>query len=244
MRIDATLPISTIAAETPRAREVFETFGIDYACEGERSLADVARGEGLDPELLVARLRRVAQEDKTQSWNELPLADLVRHLTNQHHRFVREELALISFQLFELCAAPARPAADLQSLRSAVIRMSDILLPHLREEEDNVFRVIEALEASWHTGEAPIDGELRARIGHMVTEHGTISAQLRTIRELRTRLEAGNETPQAPRVFLQSVAKLEAHLHEYMFLENCILFPRAVALQDQTRPVSGSTVAG
>ncbi|MGZ5476417.1 MAG: DUF542 domain-containing protein [Thermoanaerobaculia bacterium] len=233
MKVDQTLPIATIAADIPGARSVFESLGIDYACGGARSLADAAHEEGVDPELLVASLRRLAPAGKTDSWNERPLTDLIHHLTNEHHRFIREEMAVIALRMFDLCAPPARPAADLQSLRTALARLSDILIPHMHQEEDNVFRAIELLEAEWQSNEPPLDGELRTRIGHVVCDHGTIAAQLRTIRGLRLTLEESNELQPRCRTILDSVARLEAHLHEYMFLENCILFPRAVALQQQ-----------
>ncbi len=234
MKVDESTSIAKIADEIPGARQVFETLGIDYACGGDLSLADAAYAEGLDPEVLVAGVRRLAAPSgETHSWNDRPLADLIRHLTDEHHRFVRDELAAISFGLFDLCAPPATPDADLQSLRAAIVRLSDVLLPHMHEEEDNLFHPIEALERSWQSSERPVDGELRTRIRQVVTEHGTIAVQLRSIRELRLRLEAENELNARVRSILESVARLEAHLHEYMFLENCILFPRAVALQEQ-----------
>lgn len=237
MKVDRTLSVATVAAEIPGSREVFEKFGIDYAGAGARSMADAAHEQGIDPELLLASVRALVPADQSQSWSERPLVDLVQHLVREHHRFVREELAMISFRMWELCAPPARPVPDLQSLRAALTRLSDTLLGHMHEEEDNVFPRIEALEASWQANESRIDEELAVRIGHIVTEHGTIAAQLRTIRELRQKLEVGDDAPALSRPTLEAIARLEAHLHEYLFLENCILFPRAVALQEQMTAV-------
>jgi iron-sulfur cluster repair protein YtfE (RIC family) len=53
------------------------------------------------------------------------------------------------------------------------------------------------------------------------------------VRKCHLRLESGNDLPPRCRTVLEAIGRLEAHLHEYMFLENCILFPRAVALQEQ-----------
>ena len=234
MRIDANLPLATIAAEFPSTRNIFETFGIDYACGGSRSLIDAAHEHGIDLELLVASIGRIASgQATTLPWHEKPLRDLVHHLNEEHHRFVRDELAVISFRMFDLCAPPARPIEDLQSLRAALARLSETLIRHLHTEEDEVFPTIDALEASWQAKRSAINEGLRLQIRNIVTEHGAISAQLRTVRELRLRIEASNEMPANCHGFLESIAKLEAHLHEYMFLENCILFPRAVALQEQ-----------
>jgi regulator of cell morphogenesis and NO signaling len=237
MRIDAKLPISKIADEIPGARQVFETLGIDYACAGERTLTDAAHEEGLDPELLVASLRRLLPAGAARSWSDRPLTELVHFLTNEHHKLVREELARIALGMFELCAPPATPQADLQSLRATLVCLSETLLPHMHEEEDSLFGPIEALELAWQTNGRSTDGVLRSHISHIVTEHGTIATQLRTIRDLRLRLEAANEMPSQCRTTLGEVARLEAHLHEYMFLENCVLFPRAVALAEQMSAV-------
>jgi iron-sulfur cluster repair protein YtfE (RIC family) len=69
---------------------------------------------------------------------------------------------------------------------------------------------------------------LREAIARAVTEHGALAVRLRTIRELRLAMEASLETPPECDEVLDAVARLEAHVHECMFLENCILFPRAL----------------
>ena len=73
--------------------------------------------------------------------------------------------------------------------------------------------------------------DLTDAIRQLTVEHGAITAQLRTLRELRVRLDDSSELPQACRPILDALAALEAHLHEYMFLENCVLFPRALAME-------------
>lgn len=237
MKIDATLPIAKIAAEVPGAMAVFESLGIDYSCAGERSLADAAYAEGLDPETLIRSLRGLRAVQRAESWNDRSPTDLVRHLVAEHHRFVRDELAAIALRLADVCSTPGGAHPDLQSLRAAFAKLSDVIIPHLRDEEENVFRAIEAIENAWQLNQPPpvIEGDLHAGILRIVGEHGTIAAQLQTIRELRLRLDASNDLSPRCRPILDGLENLEAHLHEYMFLENCILFPRAVVLQEQMR---------
>lgn len=236
MKIDSKLPIATLAMEIPGATSVFESLGIDYACAGDRSLDDAAHAEGIDTEVVIAALRRLKAVDHAESWSDRPLADLVPYLVVQHHRFVRDELAAMALRLADVCTSPAAVEPDLLSLRAAFARLSEIVLPHLHHEEQNVFGAIEALESAWESNEplAVTEGELTDHIRQLLLEHGAIAAQLGTMRELRLRLAASNELPAPCSSILDDLAGLETHLHEYMFLENCVLFPRAVALEAQT----------
>lgn len=232
MKIDRNLPISRIAAELPGATSVFETLGIDYACAGDRTLADAAHAEGVDPELLVAALRRVRDERHAESWSDRSLVDLVRYLETQHHRFVRDEIGTLAMRLADVCTSPTVVPSEMHSLRAAFTRFSEAILPHMHDEERNVFHVIEAMERRWHSPAEPLPsaGDIEAHVRQLTIEHGAISAQLRTMRELRMRLEDRNELPPHCSAVLAGIGTLEAHVHEYMFLENCVLFPRALAL--------------
>ena len=235
MKIDGHLPIAKLAADLPGAMAIFESLGIDYACAGERSLDDAAHAEGIAPEVVIGSLRRLKAGEQAESWNDRPLAQLTHHLVEQHHRFVREELARIAIRLADVCGSSRVVPPDLMSLRAAFTRLSEMVLPHLHREEESVFRALEALEKTWQSNQ-PLAGthrDLIATLRQIAEEHGAIAAELRTMRELRFRLTDSNDLPPLCGFILEDLATLEAHLHEYMFLENCILFPRAAALLEQ-----------
>lgn len=235
MKIDGKRPIATFAADLPGAIAIFESLGLDYACAGDRSLDDAAHAEGIAPEVVIASLRKLKAVEHAAAWNERPLFDLTRYLTNQHHRFLRDELATTALRLADLCTSPVHPPPDLISLRAAFARLSEIVLPHMHREEENVFPAVVALESAWQSNEPPAAtrADLSSELHQLAGEHGAISVLLRTMRELRLRLEQSNELPPRCSAILDAIETLEAHLHEYMFLENCVLFPRASALVAQ-----------
>jgi regulator of cell morphogenesis and NO signaling len=154
---------------------------------------------------------------------------------DRHHRFVREELAGIAIALADVCSSPG-VRHELLAMSGTFGRLSEMILPHLHYEEENIFRAVEALEKSWHSS-GPMrssDADLVATLREVTSEHGAIDSQLRTMRELRALLQESAELPPRCSAILEALATLEAHLHEYMFLENCILFPRAAALVEQS----------
>jgi regulator of cell morphogenesis and NO signaling len=225
MKIDPHSPISTLAADIPGARSIFEDVGIDYACAGNRSLEDAAHEMGVDLDRVVTSIRGIAVPGSKAAWSDAPLTDLVNFVERGHHQFLKEQLQVVVRRLFGLCVPSAQPSEDLRSLRAAMGRLSDMLQRHIDREERDLFPAIAALEERT----PPECNALRARIGNTITEHGTISVQLRTIRGLRLRLQRSGELSPSTAAVLNAIANLEAHLHEFMFLENHFLFPRAVA---------------
>lgn len=235
MMIDGRLPIAKYAAELPGAMAVFESLGLDYTCAGDRSLDDAAHAEGIAPDVVIAALRRLKGGESKPSWNDRSLSELTRHLVQQHHRFVREELARIAVRLADACTAPAGVPSYLVSLRAAFTRLAAVVLPHLHHEEEEAFRIIEAMEKAWQSSEphSATATTLEPALRILANEHGAIANQLRTMRELRVRLADSDSLSLQCSSILDDLATLEAHLHEYMFLENCILFPRASTLAEQ-----------
>ena len=239
MKIERNSSIAKVAADVPGAMEVFEALGLDYACAGDLSLADAAHIAAIDPDVVIARLRGLKSMQNAVSWNDRPLTEVMQHLTGEHHRLVASEMRATAVCLADVCTAPAGAPLSVHSLRATFGRLSDILLPHIREEEENIFPLIEQLERAWDSGESHEDAyDLRERISRIVADHGQIAQLLRTMRDKRERLLLSNETPPSCQPILEGIAFLEAHLHQYMFLENAVLFPRAVALASQLAAVT------
>jgi len=238
MKIEPATLVETIAASVPGAMAVFDSVGIDYACGARLSLREAAEIAGMDPATLATVLQALAPADKPTEWSERSLTDIARQITAEHHAMIRDQLPRIALGLASHCGVNRRPA-DLSVLRAELARLSGEIIPHLHDEERNVFQFVEAMEAAWQRNEPPppLDHGLRKRIGDLTVAHGSIAERLHRIRNLR--LGVNSDTDVAPdcRATLELLEKFESHLHQQMFIENCIFFPRALALAEQ---LSGS----
>lgn len=45
--------IGELVAEDYRSAAVFETFGIDFCCKGNRTILEVCESKGIEPEILI-----------------------------------------------------------------------------------------------------------------------------------------------------------------------------------------------
>ena len=240
MNIEKTTLVETIAASVPGATGVFEAVGIDYACGARLSLREAAEIAGIDTRPLIDTLQSLPAATSDTDWNERSLTDVARQVTAGHHLLIREQLPHIALAMANLCMGAAR-SSDVMDLRAEIASLSGELIPHLHDEERNVFQVIEAMETAWQENETPppLDHGLHKRIAELMVAHGSIAQRVHRIRDLRLRISTGADLSPECHAALALLEQFEAHLRHEMFIENCILFPRALALEEQwTAPVA------
>lgn len=219
MHIDRKSSIGELAALIPGAIGLFETLGLDYSCGGHLSLTDACGAEGLDPDLVMRYLRTLDGRGEAEAWNGRSATDIAHSLV-ESHRSIREELKRIELAL-------AESSADVHDLRVEIERLAAELTPHVEEEERLIFHSIEAIDSG-----SPPEEEIRLQLRRLVVAHGVLAGHLRRLRSMRLSIAATEQPPDVVRE-LHAIAALEGHIHESMFIENCILFPRALAMDEQ-----------
>ena len=97
MSISAEKTVGELALENPAATRVFEKLGIDYCCGGSQSLEEACRAANVPISEVVDSLKAAEQTVQVarpnRDWQKEPLADLIAHIKNTHHKYVRDELA-------------------------------------------------------------------------------------------------------------------------------------------------------
>jgi regulator of cell morphogenesis and NO signaling len=104
------------------------------------------------------------------------------------------------------------------------------------KEEQVLFPYIFRLEESIVAGEpAPpaVFGPVVNPIGMMMQEHDSAGDALRTLRSITNDYSAPADGCISYRTLYQALQGFEADLHQHIHLENNILFPRAVAMQEK-----------
>jgi regulator of cell morphogenesis and NO signaling len=101
MQSTTTHTVRDIAATSLAAVRVFEKFGIDYCCGGKRPLADVCYEKGYSTEAIQSELdaAMAACPDTERDWSVAGLAELIQHIVDTHHEYLRRELPAIEVRL-------------------------------------------------------------------------------------------------------------------------------------------------
>ena len=221
MNIEPESRVGEIAARYPLATRVFARHRIDFCCGGGVALAEACRKRDLDVSEVLVEIRRTLDTEapETEPWNQAPIAELVRHIVDDYHGPLREELP----RLEEMARKVARVHGDkdperLSALLETFLALRSELDEHLRHEESELFPQLLAHGLS--------SDDL---LSSLVEEHETAGRALERIRELTDDYRVPEQACNTWRALWHGLAALEESLHRHIHLENNILFRRVAA---------------
>jgi regulator of cell morphogenesis and NO signaling len=242
MNISDTATVRDLAAGVPGATRVFETFGIDYCCGGHRTLADACREASLPVEDLTRSLEeagRASQSGAGRDWRQESLTSLAAHIIDKHHHGARQEIDRLEKLFDKVCSRHGENHPELFEAQKTFYQLKQDLIPHMLKEEQVLFPYITRMEEAAGEGRAvppPFFGAVRNPVRMMMIEHDTAGDLLRQLRDNTN----GYTTPPGGCVsfqtLYQALAAFEADLHQHIHLENNILFPRAVEIEEASAP--------
>lgn len=135
--------VRDIVLQFPKAADYFKAKRIDFCCGGAKPLAEAAAERGLDQEIIISDLNKMFEEypvpEEEIAWNTAPSDELIDHIINKHHRYLREELPLISQNVTKVYRVHGGDSPHLVELHSLFNTLKEELLTHTAKEEEDEF---------------------------------------------------------------------------------------------------------
>jgi len=230
--------VRELALEQPGAARVFERLGIDYCCGGKQTLEQACRAASVPVDKVIDALEVTQHSGNAATghthWQAAPLADVIAHIKNTHHQYTRQEIARLGPLFDKVCAVHGNKHPELLQLRETFQGLAQELTTHLMKEEMVLFPYIERMEESVLQREPilpPPFGTVQNPVSVMQHEHDSAGNALRTLRATSNGYMAPPDGCVSYQTLYKTLAELEADLHQHIHLENNILFPRAIALE-------------
>ncbi len=226
MSIDRDYQVGQIAAEEPLAMRVFARYGIDYCCGGDIPLYQACEEKGLDTDAVLGEIRTeversVAPEER---WDLAPLGDLATHILAAYHQPLHEELPQLEAMARKVADVHRDKAPDMLSqLLTVFLSLKAELEAHMAKEEQILFPMIQRGQGSMAEGPISV----------MEREHEEVATALRRLRSLTDDYTVPAEACNTWRALWHRLAALEESLHLHIHLENNVLFPRALAMEER-----------
>lgn len=241
IQVDGKTTVRDLVGRYPQTRPVFEKHGIDYCCGGGMCLAEAASEHGLNLPGLVDALEKTLQapageaEATDKDWYAAPLAELVQHIVEVHHGYMKTALPrLRSLVPTVLKAHGAHHGEVLQRVQDLFNALDAELSSHLMKEEQVLFPYIVAIEARVREGTPEPQacfGSARNPIRQMEHEHESAGQTLAKLREVTQDYALPADACPTFKAMYEELQRMEADLHQHIHLENNILFPRAIAAE-------------
>ena len=228
--------VREIALEQPSSIRVFEKFGIDYCCGGRKPLSEACMAGNLEVDTVIAALEAAAKtsDSKVENWAGKSLESLSEHIVTTHHAYVKRELPRLAVLAEKVVNRHGVTKSELPVIAGTMARLGGELTQHLAKEEAVLFPYIADLERAVAIGAAKpccCFGTVTNPIAMMTQEHDAAGAILAEVRRLSHDFTAPEDACPTFHAFYDGLKEFEQDLHKHIHLENNILFPRAIELE-------------
>ncbi|MCL1094220.1 iron-sulfur cluster repair di-iron protein [Shewanella kaireitica] len=221
--------VGELVANDFRSAHIFSQYGIDFCCGGGITLDRAISRFNADEEALLNTLLALDGNTVTNDGlTELTLPDLLNYIEATHHTFVREKAPLLVEYSQKMVRAHGENHGEIKPLAGWIAALVDDLMPHLMKEEQILFPAILGLHNQVES--QTCFGHISNPINAMQYEHDDALQIMEKISELTNGFQPPEHACTTWRVCYASLAEFDADLKQHIYIENNILFPKALAL--------------
>ncbi|EEM08805.1 iron-sulfur cluster repair di-iron protein [Bacillus pseudomycoides] len=223
--------IGDIVTQFPKASDLFKSYRIDFCCGGNRPIIDAINERNLSSEEILTKLNTLYHETKQLNeseidWKTTSYSELIDYIVNKHHRYLNEELPLLSPYVTKVLRVHGAGQPHLAQIHKLFHELKTELEQHLIKEETEDFPLILAFEQN------PTDEnymKLRKVVDELENEHNHAGDIIKELRKVTNDFTPPVGACGTYRLVYQRLEALESDLFEHIHLENNVLFPRAIA---------------
>jgi regulator of cell morphogenesis and NO signaling len=231
------LTLGEIVTANFKAASVFEKYHMDFCCQGNRNFVDACDKAGLKPETIANEINKLGQDDDTPAdFNLWPLDQLIDYIYKRHHNYVEQATPLIKKLLDKICSVHASYHPELLEIREIFNKTSGELAMHMKKEELMLFPFIKKMERTRKEGgeaSSKLFNSVFSPIKSLEAEHKDEGEQLLRMAELSNNFTPPEDACLTYTTTYKALKDYEQDMHTHIHLENNILFPAAVRLEQQ-----------
>ena len=238
MKISPDTFVKEVVRSNFKTAPLFQENNIDFCCGGDKSIYDACREAGIDPEQLIKQLETVVSQNDSDSVyiNNLTLRELADYIEKRHHAYVRENIPVLKKNLEKICQVHGGHHPELLEIKELFTGSAGDLTVHMKLEELILFPLIRQLEKAINENSpapGPSFGSVKNPIGMMMADHQNEGDRFKEISRLSMNYQPPHDACATYEVTLKQLGDFEGDLHRHIHLENNILFPKALELEQK-----------
>ncbi len=231
---------SDIVKQDYRTAEVFKDYGIEYCCGAKWPLRMVCEMRELKLENVLQDLRNVTRTiniSSTIPFDEWEIDFLTDYIVKIHHKYLQQALPKTKEQLSRFVDEHKKKYPYLVEIETLFSALYKTMLPHLKQEEEIIFPYIRHIAHAYDSKESYASllvRTLRKPVEDIMNhEHDTLEKILFRLRTLTNNYTAPEAACTSHRLAYSLLQELDDDLVQHLYLENEILFPKAIAMEKE-----------
>lgn len=230
--------IGELVAQDYRFASVFKSHKIDFCCQGNKTIEEACVKKNIAVDLVLCDLEFASKKKESPStdFKTWSLDLLVDYIEKNHHRFVEQAILEIKPYLNKVSSVHGDRHPELVEINHLFTAAASELTNHMKKEELVLFpyvrQMVKAKQENLQVNEPPF-GTVQNPIQVMMNEHDTEGDRFRKIAELSNNYTPPEDACNTYRVTFSLLQEFEEDLHLHIHLENNILFPKALQLENE-----------
>lgn len=230
--------IGELVAKDFRKAEIFKKYNLDFCCGGKKTVAQACNEKKVDHMAVEKELTNLDSVivNSSQKFDEWDLGFLVDYILNTHHEYVKKSIPLLLEYTSKVAKVHGSSHPEVIAIARKFNEAADELSGHMCKEEQILFPYIKQLvlaKANKQKKPYTAFGTVRNPINMMEHEHDAVGDIFRAIRGLSNDYTPPEDSCATYKVSFLKLKEFEDDLHQHIHLENNILFPKSIELENQ-----------
>lgn len=231
--------ISDIVRQDYRTAEVFKKYNINFCCGGQVSLMETCLLRDLDFDQISTELAE-ASRNKVLSgniqYNQWKIDFLIDYIIHVHHAYIHHAIPSLEVRLISFMEGHKKKFPQLARVQEIFQELAGIVMTHTRHEEEIIFPYIRQIDTAFRRRESYgnlLVKTLRKPLSIVEKEHARISDLLQKLRTETDNYTFPTNACTNHQLIFHLLKELHEDLVQHRHLENNILFPRAIEIEQQ-----------
>ena len=236
---DTSNTVAEIVRNDYRTADVFKKHGINFCCSGNVSLESACSIRNIDYSTVLTELDeatrniRLPNGIKFSDWDASFLSEYIMHV---HHGYLFQVLPSLQASLHSFIEGHKKKFPQLEELSEIFTRLSNLLLVHIRHEDEIIFPYVGQIEAAYRGNESYgslLVKTLRKPIGNIEREHVEIGELMKKLKESSNNFHFPGNACTNHQVIYHRLEEFYEDMVQHLHLENNILYPKVKEIEQR-----------
>lgn len=228
--------VGAIVAKNFKTAAVFKKYGIDFCCKGGRTIEEACSDKEITSAEIMEEVNAAMQSTKQTSndYNAWPIDLLADYVQKIHHKYVNDNGPQLLAYLEKINKVHGSNHPELAEIFEIMKLSIGDLAVHMKKEELMLFPYIKKMAAASNdnaTITPPAFGSITNPINAMKADHEQEGERLMRVMELSNNYTPPTDACNTYKVAFALLQEFQDDLLTHIHLENNILFPKAIALE-------------
>ncbi len=239
MNITEEQTVAEVVTENIKSAHIFKKHGIDFCCGGGITIEKACAKKEINFSTLKKELEAI--DDVTSNaynYDNWDLSFLVDHIVNVHHTYVEENIPLLIQYANKVAKVHGDHYNEVIEVNKLFTEVANELASHMKKEELILFPFIKQLVKAKKEGTKapkPHFGTVNNPIDMMEDEHENAGNIFKEIARLTNNYNPPEGACNTFKALYAKLDEFEQDLHQHIHLENNILFPKAIQLENNSK---------